>query len=863
MTNQQKLAKLKKQYGNDIFIAEAFVRLLQIKKSDKLYPSAIEWVITEILDDKKDTLTKKERQQFEKDNKEKKVGVVHKKIIKQIGVLYKINQVLDGKDDIATSKLDDSISAAPASPLPNTGSVKKEKPEVKLESNAKRVPKGGSVNLVWTTKNATKIRRTNIPGITTKSPLNGSIEVDDIRRRRDFYIIVEGPGGSAESRVTTLVETQAFLQGKEKEPVNIPQPDVTPRRTPTSLVSPSSRPQQQTRTSSSATTSGGDASSLNLGILLSIDKSLLNVSKILFGQLRLNQRAFDLDRRGRESEIRQRREEEMEADKGASGGELMKKGAEKILSPFKAIIDKIVNFLFFTFLGRVFTDLVKWFNDPENKGKVEALGRFIKTLWPLIVGAALLFLTPLGGFIVGVVQFLIGTYKTLKGLKGLIDRLIFKKKAKPGAKPGAKTSSKPKVTAGTGGTTPKRPLGGGTKITGDVSKPGFKMPKFRPSGGNIASALIGFGLETGTNLIFGNVRENMVMSAAEKINLLPENEKKDAIEKIEKHIKTQEKLGVLGNSETIDYLKSVLNYVNSKPQKMSVGGKVFSGLVKETDGIKVSGAGSDTQAFPIMGGGMAVLQPGEIVLNKQGVQNAIKLGIDPLELNTGPNANKPQKVSGGNIKLMNTGGVVGSKMTPISNKKMGNRSMSPSSTSSPMISRGSQTNSSISSPMISRGSQSNSSISSPMRPRLFSNTQMSNYSPPKTRGMAQNFGFSGPLLSARSYIPNYSTPQESITAEYKKETPLISSEKIRIPSFNSILPSDSNFRIRRVQTDISPRPLSRLSNNIATITLPPITQTAGTATSPPGSGTKLPTFSATPSGLADVRMTMANIYGIV
>jgi hypothetical protein len=856
MTNQQKLAKLKKQYGNDIFIAEAFVRLLQIKKSDKLYPSAIEWVITEILDDKKDTLTKKEREQFEKDNKAKKVGVVHKKIIKQIGVFYKINQVLDGKDDITTSKLDDRI---PAAPSPNVDSTKKEKPEVKLESNLKRVPKGGSVKLVWTTKNATKVRRTNIPGVTTKSPINGSVEVDDIRRRRDFYIIVEGPGGTAESRVTTLVETQAFLQGKEKEPVDVSQPDDTPRRPSTSLVSPSSRPQQQTRTSRPVT-SGGYAASLNLGILSSIDKSLASVSKILFGQLRLNQRAFDLDRRRRESEIRQGREEEMEADKGPSGGELMKKGAEKILSPFKAIIDKIVNFLFFTFLGKVFTDLVKWFNDPENKEKVEALGRFIKTLWPLIVGAALLFLTPLGGFIVGVVQFLIGTYKTLKGLKGLIDRLIFKKGAKPGAKP----SAKPKVTTGTGGTTPKRPLGGGPKITGDVAKPGFKMPKFRPSGGNIASALIGFGLETGTNLIFGNVRENMVMSAAEKINLLPEDEKKVAIKKIEDQIKTQEKLGVLGNSETIDYLKSVLNNVNftgPNPRKMAVGGKVFSGLVTETDGIKVSGAGSDTQAFPIMGGGMAVLQPGEIVLNKKGVQNAMRLGIDPLELNTGPNANKPQKINGSNIKLMSTGGVVGNKM--VTNNKMNRRSMSSSTISSPMISRGSQTNSAISSPMISRGSQTSPlSMSTSMRPRLFSTPQISNYSPQRSGGRAQNFGFSGPLLPARSYSSNYSTPQESTTTEYKKETPFISSEKIRIPTFNSIS-SDSNFRIRRAETDITPRPLSRLSNNITTITLPPITQTAGTAGSSPGSGTKLPTFSATPSGLADVRMTMANIYGIV
>jgi hypothetical protein len=312
MTNQQKLTQLRKKYGTSEFkfAGKVAENQLFIGPNDKLYPYAIEWVILNMMDIEKDVLTKKETKIFNEDVKNKNSkGKVHQKIRKQIEVLKERSQSLDGKQPISTSKLDDRI---PAAPLPNVDSTKKEKPEVKLESNLKRVPKGGSVNLVWTSKNATKIRRTNIPGVTTKSPINGSIEVDDIRRRRDFYIIVEGPGGSAESRVTTLVETQAFLQGKEKEPVDVSQPDNTPRRPSTSLVSPSSRPQQQTR-ASRPVTGGGDASSLNLGILSSIDKSLANVSKILFGQLRLNQRAFDLDRRRRESEIRQGREEEMEA----------------------------------------------------------------------------------------------------------------------------------------------------------------------------------------------------------------------------------------------------------------------------------------------------------------------------------------------------------------------------------------------------------------------------------------------------------------------------------------------------------------------------------------------------------------------
>jgi hypothetical protein len=51
MSNQQKLSKLKQAYGaGNVVIAEAFVTLSKDKKSDKLYPSAVEWVILNMMD---------------------------------------------------------------------------------------------------------------------------------------------------------------------------------------------------------------------------------------------------------------------------------------------------------------------------------------------------------------------------------------------------------------------------------------------------------------------------------------------------------------------------------------------------------------------------------------------------------------------------------------------------------------------------------------------------------------------------------------------------------------------------------------------------------------------------------------------
>lgn len=92
------------------------------------------------------------------------------------------------------------------------------------------------------------------------------------------------------------------------------------------------------------------------------------------------------------------------------------------------------------------------------------------------------------------------------------------------------------------------------------------------------------------------------------------------------------------------------------------GGKVdsiFSGPVDHTTGSYVSGAGPDTQFFPIQGGGGAVLQKGESVLQVGARERMIRdTGVDPLAYNIGPNANKPRTL-GNNILASSLGGVLG------------------------------------------------------------------------------------------------------------------------------------------------------------------------------------------------------------
>ena len=92
---------------------------------------------------------------------------------------------------------------------------------------------------------------------------------------------------------------------------------------------------------------------------------------------------------------------------------------------------------------------------------------------------------------------------------------------------------------------------------------------------------------------------------------------------------------------------------------LNKGGSVFSGMVDNNTGTRVSGAGPDTQFLPIEGGGGAVLQKGESVLQVGARERMIKeAGIDPLAYNVGSNANKPRTVAA-NVLANSYGGLVG------------------------------------------------------------------------------------------------------------------------------------------------------------------------------------------------------------
>ena len=120
-----------------------------------------------------------------------------------------------------------------------------------------------------------------------------------------------------------------------------------------------------------------------------IYKNVVNLSKIIAS-------SDEKDRVERLRSKRKAKEARLEKKSPLDGIIEATKG---ILKPFKSIWDRIIQFLVFTFLGRLFTMFTNWAGDPENKKKVESLKRLFIDFAPAIAGAAFLFLTPFGKFI--------------------------------------------------------------------------------------------------------------------------------------------------------------------------------------------------------------------------------------------------------------------------------------------------------------------------------------------------------------------------------------------------------------------------------------------------------------------------------
>lgn len=133
---------------------------------------------------------------------------------------------------------------------------------------------------------------------------------------------------------------------------------------------------------------------------------LESIKNTLDAFLKFRKDSDEQERRGYEAQRRAKREAVLEnVQKGMSA---VSNAVKTFISPFQDIVDRIFRFIFFTLLGRSFTQLMGWFSDPKNTQKVKVLQRFLKDWWPTLLGAAVLFLTPFGRFVRGVLRIVGG-----------------------------------------------------------------------------------------------------------------------------------------------------------------------------------------------------------------------------------------------------------------------------------------------------------------------------------------------------------------------------------------------------------------------------------------------------------------------
>ncbi|MFZ9249312.1 MAG: hypothetical protein ACO23D_05925, partial [Candidatus Nanopelagicales bacterium] len=150
----------------------------------------------------------------------------------------------------------------------------------------------------------------------------------------------------------------------------------------------------------------GSSTSKVEGDISAISKSVSSIAEILSGRKKLLDATSAYERRKAEQDKRALSESKLE--KRFEG---LKKVAEKIISPVKSILDRILEFLTTVLFGRIVFKLIEWMGDPKNKSKVKSIIRFVKDWWPALLSAYVLFGTTFGKFV--------------RGTVGLVGRFIF------------------------------------------------------------------------------------------------------------------------------------------------------------------------------------------------------------------------------------------------------------------------------------------------------------------------------------------------------------------------------------------------------------------------------------------------------
>ena len=215
------------------------------------------------------------------------------------------------------------------------------------------------------------------------------IAVKDLRADREIEKDTTGTLKKTRKRrkdAKSLEQIQAEIDAKEKKP----------RAKTTKITAANIVPNQSKMSGAAKGIGKSPVAEGSQNILETISENVSKIVETLKAMRDLSVDEAKEDKLRLEDESREKKETSLEKSKFA----VFKEVGSKILKPFQGIFGKILGFIKTVLLGKVLMEIVKWMGDKKNQKSLQNIFKFLKTFWPTLLAAYLLFGNSFGKMVV-------------------------------------------------------------------------------------------------------------------------------------------------------------------------------------------------------------------------------------------------------------------------------------------------------------------------------------------------------------------------------------------------------------------------------------------------------------------------------
>ena len=215
------------------------------------------------------------------------------------------------------------------------------------------------------------------------------IAVKDLRADREIEKDTTGTLKKTRKRrkdAKSLEQIKAEIDAKEKRP----------RAKTTKITAANIVPNQSKMSGAAKGIGKSPVAEGSQNILETISENVSKIVETLKAMRDLSVDEAKEDKLRLEDESREKKETSLEKSKFA----VFKEVGSKILKPFQGIFGKILDFIKTVLLGKVLMEIVKWMGDKKNQKSLQNIFKFLKTFWPTLLAAYLLFGNSFGKMVV-------------------------------------------------------------------------------------------------------------------------------------------------------------------------------------------------------------------------------------------------------------------------------------------------------------------------------------------------------------------------------------------------------------------------------------------------------------------------------